>query len=289
VTKIIPIPLERIRPFKGQPRKYFDPIALQELADSISEIGQRTPAWVMADGDGYQLIAGERRWRACALAGIETLLCEVRKAESANSQYVDSVLENFGRKDCTVMETAFAIKRVTEIYFGSGAKHGDAVYVKVARIFARSVAWVQQHRSLLNLDVKVQAMLNPALPADKRLPTQVAVSLANLRHEDQVRLAGEIIERGMKFRSALAFVRGSKTEEMRVRKNGRTRSPAEDFRMFRRFLENLGQGAQIILGMPVENTRAMFVNRPAKDLTSVIAVLRKRAKQLETLAEKLES
>jgi hypothetical protein len=59
--------------------------------------------------------------------------------------------------------------------------------------------------------------------------------------------------------------------------------------MFRRFLENLGQGAQIILGMPVENTRAMFVNRPAKDLTSVIAVLRKRAKQLETLAEKLES
>ena len=299
-SQILPIPLEQIRPFPGQPRKWFDPAALQELADSIKEIGQRTPAWVAplpaTNGDGapaYQLIAGERRMKACALAGVPTLLCEVRDhsayPEGADSMYVDSVLENFGRKDCTVMEAARAVQRVAEIYCGAvGQRWSEDTLVKVARVFARSVQWVTQHRQLLNLCPEVQAMRDPALPKERQLPTQVALTLCNLLPEVQERLANDILRRGMRTRSALAYIKGQKTEAMRVRRQGSLHAPVDDFRRMTRFFNNLGEGAQIILDMGASRLGAAFAHRPPSDLATVARLARQRAKQLERLARTLE-
>lgn len=289
MNEIKAIPLSDIRPFDGQPRKYFDPVALQELADSIVEVGQRTPAWVMEKKPGkFMLIAGERRWRACALAGIPTLRCEVRPTENADAQYVDSVLENFGRKDCTVMETAHAIQKVAEIFCGPNPKFGQENLKKIGRIFTRGPAWVAQHRSLLNLHPKVQAMLDPALPQAKRLHTQVAIALANLLHEDQVNIASSILEKGMRFKPALEYVRNSKTSTNRAVNKGKVRRPDDDFRIFSRFLNNLGENAQIMLHIPHDRLTGMFANRPPAVLKTVIAVLRKRSTQLESLAARLE-
>ena len=68
------VPIERIQPNPSQPRREFDDEALQELADSIREIGIVQPISLRSTGDGmYQIIAGERRWRAAALAGLSTV------------------------------------------------------------------------------------------------------------------------------------------------------------------------------------------------------------------------
>ena len=284
VGQIGSIPTERIRPFKGQPRTHFDEAALRELADSIAANGQKTPAWVIPpDEHGiFELTAGERRWRACQMAGIPTLLCEVRQPESAVSRYIDSVMENFGRKDCTVLEAARAVQEVARLKFGDKIERGKVAEVDaaVARVFARSVAWVQQMKLLLRLHPHVMRYLEPP----QKLPTQVAITLANLQPEIQISLAEDIVKNGMRLRTALAHVRNHATDDQRVTRRGRSRRrPSEDFQILHRFLTNLGESAQVLIDMGDERVNAMFQNRPPKDRQIVAGVLVKRIGQLQRL------
>ncbi|MFP5276958.1 MAG: ParB/RepB/Spo0J family partition protein [Acidobacteriota bacterium] len=284
VGQIGPIPIERIRPFKGQPRTHFDEAALRELADSIAANGQKTPAWVIPpDEHGiFELTAGERRWRACLMAGIPTLLCEVRRPESAADRYIDSVMENFGRKDCTVLEAARAVREVARLKFGDKIERGMGAEADaaVAKVFARSAAWVQQMKALLRLHPHVLQYLEPP----QKLTTQVALTLANLQPEMQISLADDIVKNGMRVRTALAHVRNNVTEDARVRRIGRRRRrPSEDFEILSRFLANLGESAQVLIEMGDERIEAMFRNRQPKDRQIVAGVLQKRIGQLQRL------
>lgn len=277
------IPVEHVRPFPGQPRRYFDPQALQELADSIKAHGQSTPAWVVpVECEGcaqdassrakYELIAGERRWRACQLVGVPTLDCEVRIGLSLEQQYIHSVMENFGRKDCTVMETARSVGRLLKEY--------DGDHAKTAKVFARSDAWVRQLAMLLRLEPEVAAMLDPP---NARLTTQVGVSLANLQPDVQLRLAREIASRGLKHKSAMSFVRASVTKGQCVTKYGRSRRPSDDFDILRRFLDSLGPQAQAIMALGNERLQAMFTHRSPQVRVTVRAIIQKRITQLRDL------
>lgn len=284
MNEIQRIPVEQIRPFDGQPRHYFDEQALQELADSIKMYGQFTPAWVVEVGCAqdagrykqYELVAGERRWRACKLAGVTTLLCEVR-TYSKDEQYVASVMENFGRKDCTTMETARSVGRLLKQYGGDGAK--------TAKLFARSEAWIRQMSLLTRLEPEVAAMLEPP---NARLTTLVGCSLANLQPETQIRLAKQIAGRGLKHKAALAFVRNAVTNNERVHKQGRTRKPSDDFDILRRFLDTLGPQAQIIMGIGKDRFNVIFANRDPNSRKNVRAMIEKRITQLRQLEEMLQ-
>lgn len=288
------IPVEHIRPFPGQPRRYFDTQALQELADSIKTHGQSTPAWVVPLRDDqddqssvdaelgplplartkprqYELIAGERRWRACQLVGVPTLICEVREGLSLEQQYIHSVMENFGRKDCTTMETARSVGQLLKQYDGDCGK--------TAKVFARSEAWVRQLAMLLRLEPEVAAMLEPP---NARLTTQVGVSLSNLQPEVQVRLAREIAARGLKHKASLSFLRASVTDGHRVHKQGRRR-PSDDFALLKRFLESLGPQAQAIMVLGEERLQSMFTHRDPQVKVTVRAIIQKRVAQLQQL------
>jgi len=290
IGTIRPIPLGLIRPFKNQPRKHFDPVALKELADSIFAEGQITPAWVMPVYDDpviqYELIAGERRWRACGIAGKNDLIAEIRNPESVYKQYMDSVMENFGRRDCNPIETARAIQQVSIIQFGENPEWGDKVLERLATIFVHSVAWVQQYRSLLKLHPEVQAMMEPSVPEDLRLKFQVAYALSNFPHEIQLDLARKIIRRGLTFKQSLAFIRSQTSDAMKVSKKGRRR-PSQKFEVLSRFLASLGEQAEALLGMSHATFVEMFEHRPAKDLEKLIGVLERRMEQLESLKEVL--
>ncbi len=284
VGQIGPIPIERIRPFKGQPRTHFDEAALRELADSIAANGQKTPAWVIPpDEHGiFELTAGERRWRACQMAGIPTLLCEVRRPESPADRYIDSVMENFGRKDCTVLEAARAVQEVARLKFGDKIERGKVAEVDaaVARVFARSVAWVQQMKLLLRLHPHVMRYLEPP----QKLPTQVAITLANLQPALQMQLADDVVKGRMRLRTALAHVRNHATDDQRVERRGRhRRKPSDDFQILSRFLTNLGESAQVLIDMGDDRVNAMFQNRAPKDRQIVAGVLQKRIGQLQRL------
>lgn len=99
------IPIERVHPNPRQPRKRFDSTALNELAESIKASGVIQPIVVRKLGDGYELIAGERRWRAAKQAGLDRIPAVVREVTNAQSLEI-ALVENLLREDLNPVETA---------------------------------------------------------------------------------------------------------------------------------------------------------------------------------------
>ncbi|MBQ3107362.1 MAG: ParB/RepB/Spo0J family partition protein, partial [Firmicutes bacterium] len=107
---------QKAEPNPDQPRKVFDPEALQDLADSIAEHGIIQPLTVRDMGSGYyQIIAGERRWRAARMAGIEEIPVLIVEADDEKAAKM-ALIENLQREDLNPMEEAMGYKRLMEEY-----------------------------------------------------------------------------------------------------------------------------------------------------------------------------
>ncbi len=105
------IPVDRIRPNPHQPRRRFDPGALDELAASVKEHGLLQPLLVGEDGDGgYLLVAGERRWRAARRAGLRTVPAVIRERIDGREELELALVENLQRRDLTPLEEARAFE-----------------------------------------------------------------------------------------------------------------------------------------------------------------------------------
>ena len=107
------IPLQSIRPNPHQPRRLFDQDGLQELADSIAQIGVLQPILVRPVDSGYELIAGERRWRAAGIAALEVIPAIVRMTDDVSSME-QALVENLHRADLTPLEEAAAYHQLIE-------------------------------------------------------------------------------------------------------------------------------------------------------------------------------
>jgi ParB family chromosome partitioning protein len=105
------LPLARITPGKHQPRERFDEEKLRQLADSMRTIGVAQPVLVRPWGDGYELIVGERRWRAAQLLGMETIPAVVRDIPDAQALEL-SLIENLQREDLNPIEEAMAYQHI---------------------------------------------------------------------------------------------------------------------------------------------------------------------------------
>jgi ParB family chromosome partitioning protein len=115
-----------IRPNPYQPRRSFEPAALEELAASIRAHGLLQPLLVSPDGDGYLLVAGERRWRASQLAGLERVPVVVR-AVAPREMLALAVIENVQRADLNALEAAEAYQQLTQEFGLSQAEVADLV------------------------------------------------------------------------------------------------------------------------------------------------------------------
>lgn len=107
------VEVEKVRPNPHQPRKEFDAERMEELAASIREHGVVQPIVVRPGGDGYELVAGERRWRAARLAGLERIPALVREFSDAESMEI-ALVENLQREDLNPLEEAEAYKALME-------------------------------------------------------------------------------------------------------------------------------------------------------------------------------
>jgi len=105
--------IEEIVPNRSQPRKHFDESKLQELAESIKEKGILEPLIVRRMDQGYELIVGERRWRAAQKAGLKEIPVLVKEVEGPDAMEI-SLIENLQREDLNPIEEAEAFKRLTE-------------------------------------------------------------------------------------------------------------------------------------------------------------------------------
>src|SRR5512141_2933021 len=112
---VVRLPIESVHREVGQPRKAFDPAKLQELAESIKSQGLIQPILVRKNGEGYKLIAGERRWRAAQMAGLQDIPAIVREASDAEA-FELALVENLQRADLNPVEEAEGYRRLVEEY-----------------------------------------------------------------------------------------------------------------------------------------------------------------------------
>ncbi len=173
------IRLSDIEPNPRQPRTDFDPVALEDLAQSIRENGIITPITLRKTGETYQIIAGERRWRASRLAGLTEIPAIVLDVDE-NTAYALALIENLQREDLNPMEEAEGYRRLT-------AELG-LTQEQAAQRVGRSRPAVANALRLLTLPEKVAALLR-----DKQLSAGHARALLPLEREEVMLKAAETI------------------------------------------------------------------------------------------------
>jgi ParB family transcriptional regulator, chromosome partitioning protein len=183
------IELEKIVPNEFQPRKYFDDEKLKELAASIKEQGVIQPIIVHRMSGGYQLIAGERRWRAARLAGLKTIPALVKEATKRELLEM-ALIENIQREDLNPLEAAEAYKRLQDEF--------KLTQDDVAKRVGKERSTVTNFLRILGLPKEVKHEI-----ATGSLSMGHAKALLSLeRVRDQLRAAALIVKKGLSVREA---------------------------------------------------------------------------------------
>ena len=195
------LPVDMIRPGAFQPRQHMDDAALEELAESIRSQGIVQPVLVRAreeTGD-YELIAGERRWRAAQLAGLEAVPAMVRELSDDQALEI-ALIENIQREELTPVEEARAFERLTQEF---GLTH-DAL----AEAVGRKRATISNTLRLLRLPREVQQALD-----EGSLRMGHARALLALEGDDRLgEVAHEVVKKGLSVRATEDRVRKASKE-----------------------------------------------------------------------------
>lgn len=218
-TRVQYIPLGRIRPNPQQPRRSFDEEGLAELAASIHSCGILQPLTVRRAGEGYELVAGERRLRAARIAGLREVPCLVAQVGEEDSALL-ALMENLQRRDLDCWEEAQAIARLISRY---GLSQEEA-----ARRVGRAQPTVANKLRLLRLPEDVRALLR-----ENGLTERHARALLRLQDpEVQRRAAGDMVRRGMNVAQAEAYVEKLLQSDQVTPPRGRSTYIIKDVRLF---------------------------------------------------------
>ena len=187
-SSINEVPVDQIKPTPNQPRREFDEAALQELADSIRQIGIIQPITLRKHSDDtYEIIAGERRWRASQLAGLRTVPAYIRTASDETMMQM-ALIENIQRENLNPIEVASAIDFLV--------KQHDLTHDEVARRIGKSRPAVTNTLRLLTLPSSVQDKLRSG-----KLQMGHARALAAIKDDAEIeRLADRAASQGWSVR-----------------------------------------------------------------------------------------
>lgn len=189
--------LSMIEPNRDQPRRMFEEDSLLELADSIKQFGVLQPLLVQNKGDYYEIIAGERRWRAAKLAGIKEVPVIIR--EYTEQQAVEiALIENIQRENLNPIEEAMAFKRLLEEF---SLKQDE-----VAERVSKSRTAVTNSMRLLKLDERVQQMIIDDMISTGHARTLLAIE----DKEQQYILANKIFDEKLSVRETEKLIKDLK-------------------------------------------------------------------------------
>lgn len=194
------VAISSIHANKYQPREHFDEATLDSLTNSVRELGVLQPLLVRKDGEGYELIAGERRWRAAKRAGLQDVPVIVREADDMAS-LEQALVENLHRQDLNALEEAAAYQQLADDF--------DLTQAKIAKRVGKSRSAVANTLRLLTLPTAVQRFVS-----DGRLSAGHARALLGLETEaEQLALAERIVADDLTVRDAERILKGDVTAE----------------------------------------------------------------------------
>jgi ParB family chromosome partitioning protein len=193
--EVVNLDIGRIQPGEQQPRKVFKDTALKDLAASIKEKGVIQPVIVSRAGDGtFRLIAGERRWRAAALAGLKKLPSIIKDVASVDALEM-ALIENIQREDLNPVETAEAFHRLMKDY--------NLTQEEVAAKVGKERATVANYLRLLKLPDEIKALVD-----SEALSMGHARALLSIEQPSvQIEAARQIIRKALSVREAEALVK----------------------------------------------------------------------------------
>ncbi len=224
----IKLKVTEIEPNREQPRKKFDEDALLELSESIRQFGVLQPLIVQKKDGYYEIIAGERRWRAAKLAGIKEVPVIIR--DYSEQQIVEiSLIENIQRENLNPIEEAIAFKRLlTEFHLKQD---------EIAERVSKSRTAVTNSMRLLKLDERVQNMV-----IDDMISTGHARALLAVEDKElQYRLAQKVFDEKLSVREVEKLMKSLSNEEKKTKKE-----PENQF-----IYQNLEEQMKILLGTKV--------------------------------------
>lgn len=193
-NKEVFVNISLVEPNRNQPRKEFDKEALSELAASIKQYGILQPIMVQKNGDMYEIIAGERRWRAAKEAGLKEVPVIVRDYDKQKIMEI-SIIENIQRENLNPIEEAMAYQCLMEEY---GLKHDE-----LADKVSKNRSTITNSMRLLRLSENIQQMI-----IDGKISTGHAKVLLSVENkEEQEKIAAELISRSLSVRELEKLVK----------------------------------------------------------------------------------
>jgi ParB family chromosome partitioning protein len=271
----------RVRPLPDQPRKRFR--GIRELAESITEIGQQCPGIVtLIDGHpdfDAQLVDGERRLRACKLAGVG-FRAEVRPNKDADAIFAESFAANFGKQDHDAIEIAEGLARLQ--------KAGKTIE-QLGRIAGRGSQWVSAHLSLLQLHPEVRALMVKG--EDRRedesapLTFSLALLLVPMPQDRQLAAAKKIVSWGLSLTEARRFILQQRVKSGEKDAYLSKRGPQRSIETIGSVLSDTANRIGIYLDMPGPDFKAMLEKTDAKTKSALVGQIDRIVEDLTGLAE----
>ena len=259
VTGSITVALREITPNPRQPREHFDPIALQELADSIREVGLLQPPIVRKKASGgYELIMGERRFRASKLAGLTEIPVIVR--ETSDKELLrEALIENIHRSELNALEEAAAYG---ELLQDLGVTHDE-----LAAKIGKSRAAITNTMRLLHLPLPVQKRL-----ISGQITPGHARALLGLANETEMeKFAERVVRENLSVRALEELVALSTGREIKSKKKGKPSSSSSSAVEYQELAEKLEE--RLDTRVRIDKTKITIDFGDGQDLQRIVRVI----------------
>lgn len=252
------LPLADILPNPYQPRNQFPEPEIAQLAESVKQNGLLQPVLVRRKGDGqFELIVGERRWRAAKLAGLSTIPAIVRNSTDEQSMEL-ALVENLQRKDLNPMEAARAYSRLMAEF---GLTHD-----KIARRLGKDRSSIANIARLINLPKEIKQFVESGALSIGH----AKVILGLDRSESQIRLARQIVEDQLSVRQAERLAAAGARHKRKINQ-GHTNYSAHDAELVQRLQKRLG--TRVSLQKSGRGGRLVFHYFTPGDLDRLLEIL----------------
>lgn len=269
-SRVVEIDIKEIVARADQPRRKFEEEPLQELAESLKEHGVLQPLLVRKHGKRYEIVAGERRWRAAQLAGIEKIPVLIKEIDDIEAAEI-SLIENLQREDLSITEEARAYRQMIERY--------GYTQELLARKLGKSRTHVTNTMRIMNLPVEIMALID-----EGKISAGHARALLSLGSaEQQKAVAAEIVDKGLSVRAVEEKARQKKGKGRLVKtvevfdipdtvkiENNRQRSP-ELIELEERMQERWG--TRVDIKPAAQGGRILITYYNDEDLNRIIELL----------------
>lgn len=254
------IPIEKIRPNPDQPRRRFDKQALDDLAQSIQEKGIIQPLILRVspnEDDQYQIVAGERRWRAAQMARLHEVPAVIRTYNDDEVLQV-AIIENIQRSDLDPIEEAAGYRQLMDRY--------DHSQEQLATILGKSRSHLANQLRLLNLPDQVQTMV-----AEGKLSAGHARTLVG--NDDALSLAKKIVSAGLSVRDAEKLAQSAKSDTNRLKPNKKPTKDADTAQLEAELAASLKMKVEIAQSSKGENGKLVLHYRNLTQLDDLLRAL----------------